>query len=215
MNNLYHHGQAQLHSMHRHLQAAQNEVGDRQRQIVATEQELQREREDHELLNQQFVELQECHFKLLKEHEGSERLHEDLHKSVQDSKTFADEVARRAEGLVNSLRARPAGGEAGELQNGQSISEMILESAKNALLVEAVSSQHSEEEHFTKLKYVMDQNMEFQQRNMALSKQIETLSQQVEDGKNEVASLNKALELAAEDGRRKKPRRGKTSAGKG
>jgi hypothetical protein len=49
---------------------------------------------------------------------------------------------------------------------------------------------------------------------MGLSNQIETLSQQVEDGKNEVASLNKALELAAEDGRRKKPQRGKTSAGK-
>ncbi|RII04511.1 hypothetical protein CUC08_Gglean011898 [Alternaria sp. MG1] len=92
---------------------------------------------------------------------------------------------------------------------------MILESAKNALLVEAVSGQHLEDELFTKLKHVMDQNVELQQRDMALSKQIETLSQQVEEGKNELASLNKALELAAEGGRRKKPRRGKMSASKG
>jgi cell division septum initiation protein DivIVA len=61
----------------------------------------------------------------------------------------------------------------------------------------------------------MDKNVKLQQRNMALSKQIETLSQQVEEGKNELASLNKALELAAEGGRRKKPRRGKMSASKG
>jgi chromosome segregation ATPase len=140
MNNLYHHGQAQLHSIHRHLQAAQNEVRDRQRQIIAIEQELQREREDHELLNQQFVELQECYFKLLKEHEGSKRLHEDLHKSVQDSKTFANKVARRAKGLVSSLQAKLAKSKVEELQNSQSISKIILKSAKNALLVEAVSS---------------------------------------------------------------------------
>jgi chromosome segregation ATPase len=215
MSNLYHHGQAQLHSMHRHLQAAQNEIGNTQRQVAATEQELQREREGHELLHQQFAELQECHFKLLKEYEGSERLCEDLRRSAQDSKTFADEVARRVEGLVNSPQTRLAGGKAGELDNEQSISAMILESAKNALLVEAISGQHSEDEHFTKLKHVMDKNVKLQQRNMALSKQIETLSQQVEEGKNELASLNKALELAAEGGRRKKPRRGKMSASKG
>jgi uncharacterized phage infection (PIP) family protein YhgE len=208
MSNLYHHGQAQLHSMHRHLQAAQNEIGNTQRQVAATEQELQRERQGHELLHQQFAELQECHFKLLKEYEGSERLCEDLHRSAQDSKTFADEVARRVEGLVNSPQTRLAGGKAGELDNDQSISAMILESAKNALLVEAVSGQHSEDEHFIKLKHVVDQNVELQQRNMALS-------QQVEEGKNELASLNKALELAAEGGRRKKPRRGKMSASKG
>ena len=126
---------------------------------------------------------------------------------------FADEVAKRAESLVNNLRAKLDGGEAGELQNGQTISGMILESAKNALLVQAISSQNPEE-HFTKLKYVMDQNVDLQQRNRELSDKIKTLFQQVEDGKTEAASLNKALELAAEDGRRRKPRRGKRSAGK-
>jgi chromosome segregation ATPase len=207
MNNLYHNSQAQLHSIYRHLQATQS-------QIAATEQELQREREASELLNQQFIELQECHCKLLKEHENCEGLNEDLTRSAKDSKIFADEVARRAEDVVNNLQAKMAGGKVGEPQDGQSISRMILESAKNALLVEAISSQHPEEEHFTKLKYVMDQNVDFQQRNMELSKQIETLSQQVEDGKNEVASLGKALELAVESRRQKKPRRAKILAGR-
>ena len=176
MSNLYHHGQAELQSMHSHLQAAQNEVGNAQRQVVATEKELQREREASELLNQQFIELQECHDKLLEEYESSERLQEDLNTSVTDAQMFADEVAGRAESLVNNLRARLAGGEVEELQDGQSISRMILESAKNALLVEAFSSQHSEEEHFTKLRYVMDQNVDFQHRNMELSEQIKSLS---------------------------------------
>lgn len=213
MNNLYHHNLAQLQDVHRQLQATQNEVGNARRQIVATEQELQREREESELLNQQFIKLQECHCKILKEHENSEGLHVDLSQSAKNSQMFADEVAKRAESLVNNLRAKLDGGEAGELQNGQSISGMILESAKNALLVQAISS-HNPEEHFTKLKYVMDQNVDLQQRNRGLSDKIKTLSQQLEDGKNEVASLNKALELAAEDGRRKKPRRGRRSTGK-
>jgi hypothetical protein len=213
MSSLYYHNQAQLQNIYHQLQTTQNEVGKARRQIVATEQELRREREESELINQQFIELQECHSKLLKEHESSEGLHGDLNQSAADSQMFADEVAKRAESLVNNLRAKLDGGEAGELQNGQSISGMILESAKNALLVQAISSQNPEE-HFTKLKYVMDQNVDLQQRNRELSDKIKTLYQQVEDGKAEAASLNKALELAAEDGRRRKPRRGKRSAGK-
>jgi hypothetical protein len=124
---------------------------------------------------------------------------------------FADEVTRRAESLVNDLRAKLAGDEVAELQNGQSISGMILESAKNALLVKAMSTQHSEEDPLTQLSYVMDQNVGLQQHNVELSKQVETLSRKVEDGKNEVASLSKALELTADDKPRKKPRRGKMS----
>jgi hypothetical protein len=53
-----------------------------------------------------------------------------------------------------------------------------------------------------------------QQRNIELSDKIEILSKQLEDGKNEVISLNKALKLTAEDRRRKKPRRGKRSVRK-
>ncbi|KZM24117.1 hypothetical protein ST47_g4737 [Ascochyta rabiei] len=200
--------------MHHHLQATQNEVGNKRRQLLAAEQELQREREANELLNQQCAELQECHYKLLKAHENAEELQKDLSQSVNDSKIFADEVARRAESLVNDLRAKLAGGNVAELQNGQSISGMILESAKNTLLLQAISSQHSEEDPITPLSHVTDQNVGLQQRNNELSRQVETLSRQVEDGRNEVTNLNKALELTAEDGRRKKPRRGKMSGGK-
>ncbi|UPX14616.1 uncharacterized protein EKO05_0005093 [Ascochyta rabiei] len=214
MSNLYYYGQSQLQNMHHHLQATQNEVGNKRRQLLAAEQELQREREANELLNQQCAELQECHYKLLKAHENAEELQKDLSQSVNDSKIFADEVARRAESLVNDLRAKLAGGNVAELQNGQSISGMILESAKNTLLLQAISSQHSEEDPITPLSHVTDQNVGLQQRNNELSRQVETLSRQVEDGKNEVTNLNKALELTAEDGRRKKPRRGKMSGGK-
>jgi hypothetical protein len=72
---------------------------------------------------------------------------------------FADEVARRAVSLVNELQAKLAGGEVSELQNGQSISGMILESAKNALLVKAFSSQNSEEDPLTLLSFITDQNV--------------------------------------------------------
>jgi DNA polymerase III alpha subunit (gram-positive type) len=202
ISNLYHHGQSQLQSMYHQLQAtrsyleaAQNDVEDTRGQILVTEQELQREREASELLHQQSAELQECHHKLLKEHESAKELQKDLSQSLNNSKMFADEVARRAESLVNKLQAKLAEGEVSELPNGQSISGMILESAKNALLVKAFSSQHPEEDPLAQLSFITDQCVGLQQHNRELSLQVETLSRQVEDGK-------------------KKPRRGKMSRGK-
>jgi predicted nucleic acid-binding Zn-ribbon protein len=181
------------------LQATQNESDNTQRQKLAVEQALERERKANELVNQRFMELQE-------RYKSAEELQEDLRKYVDRSKTFANEVAMRAEGLVNDLRAKLAGGEVAELQNGQSICGMILESAKNALLVRAISSQNSEANPLEPLGYITDQNMDLQQ-------QVETLSKQVKDGKNEIANLNEALKLTADDGPRKKSRRGKISGG--
>lgn len=221
MHSLYYQGQLQLQSMHHQMKATQsylqvnaNAVEDAQRQKLAVEQELKQEREANELVNQQFVELQDLHCELLDKYKSTEEIQEDLSRYVNDSKMFSDEVARRAESLVNGLRAKLAGGEVTELPNGQSISGMILESAKNALLVRAISSQHSEENPLTPLGYVTDQNVVLQQCNMDLSKQVESLTKQVEDGKNEVVNLKTALELTSGDGRRKKSRRGKMSEGK-
>jgi hypothetical protein len=86
---------------------------------------------------------------------------------------------------------------------------MILELAKNALLVRAISSQYLEENLLTLLEYITDQNIVLQQRNIDLSIQVKSLSKQVEDRKNKVANLVKALKLTARDRRRKKPQRGK------
>jgi hypothetical protein len=124
MSSIYHHGQNQLHKVHDQLLRTQNEVECRKRQISATEEELQRERAASELLHQQFMALQECHSQLLREHKCSKELQE----------MFADGLARRAGSTVNNLQATLAGGEVAELQNGQSISGMTQESAKNALL---------------------------------------------------------------------------------
>ena len=198
--------------MYHHLLLAQSEVGNTRRQNLAIEKVLQQERKASELFNQQFIELQECHDKLVKEYEGCAKIQEDLKKSATDARVFADEVAKRAQSLLNNSSVRLAEGDVVGSQNGQSISGMLLESAKNALLVQAISSQGSEDEEFTNLRDVTDQNVNFQYHIMKLQEQVKTLSQQVEDGRNEVASLNKALELATEDGRRKKSRRGKTSA---
>ncbi|KAA8611972.1 hypothetical protein PtrSN002B_005540 [Pyrenophora tritici-repentis] len=215
MSSLYQQGQTQLHNMHIQLKATHNYIQataeDTRRRYLAIENELNLEREANELVNQQLAELEEHHCELLKKYKSAEELREDLSKYMNNSDMFANEVARRAESLVNDLQAKLAGGQVAELQNGQSISEMILESAKNALLVRAISGQHSEENPLTPLEYITDQNVVLQQRNMDLSIQVESLSKQVEDGKNEVANLVKALELTAGDGRRKKPRRGKMS----
>ncbi|KAF2844033.1 hypothetical protein T440DRAFT_410940, partial [Plenodomus tracheiphilus IPT5] len=63
----------------------------------------------------QYAELQEYHYKLLKEQESAKELREDLSQSVNNLKMFADEVARQAESLVNDLQAKLAGGKIVEL----------------------------------------------------------------------------------------------------
>ena len=131
MSSLYHQGQYQLQSIHQqlqatrndlqatqsHLQATHNEVENTRRQISVAERELQQEREASELLNQEFAELQACHYKLEKEYESAEGLQEGSSQSVTNSRMFADKVARRAESLVNNLQAKLARGEVAELQN--------------------------------------------------------------------------------------------------
>ncbi|KAJ5025161.1 hypothetical protein J3E73DRAFT_392406 [Bipolaris maydis] len=187
MTNLYTHGQGQLQSMYNDLQAAQSEVGNTRRQILAIEKILQQERKASELFNQQFMELQEYHDKLLKEYESCVKVQKDLNKSAKESRMFANKVARRAESLLKSSPASQAGGDVEESQK----------SAKNALLVQAISSQHLEDENFTQLRYVINQNVDFQHQNIELLK----------DRKNEVASLNKALKIATEDRQQKRSQR--------
>ncbi|KAJ6280807.1 hypothetical protein J3E71DRAFT_362225 [Bipolaris maydis] len=193
----------QLQSMYNDLQAAQSEVGNTRRQILAIEKILQQERKASELFNQQFMELQEYHDKLLKEYESCVKVQKDLNKSAKESRMFANKVARRAESLLKSSPASQAGGDVEESQK----------SAKNALLVQAISSQHLEDENFTQLRYVINQNVDFQHQNIELRKQIQTLSQQVKDRKNEVASLNKALKIATEDRQQKRSQREKSLVG--
>ena len=196
----------QLQNIYPHFQANQRQLQETQSRLLATQneveniqQELQRERQENELLHQQFLDQQDCHCKLLEELKSAEGLEEDLRRS----KMFADEVAKQAESLVNDLQAKLAGGEVAELPNGRSISGMILESAKNALLIEAFS-QNLEEGTHTPLSYLTEKNVLLQQSNEQLSLQVIILSRQVEDGKSEVANLKKALELTAEDGQRRK-----------
>jgi hypothetical protein len=218
LQNMYRHVQAnqsQLQATQSQLQATQSQLQATQSRLLATQnevgntrQELQQEREASELLHQQFVDQQECHCKLLEELKSAEGLEEDL----RQSKMFADEVAKQAESLVNDLHAKLAGGEVAELPNGRSISGMILESARNALLIEAFS-QNLEEGTHTPLSYLTEQNVLLQQSSKELSQQVKILSRQVEDGKSEVANLKKALELTAEDGQRKK-RRGRPAGRK-
>ncbi|KAJ6201960.1 hypothetical protein J3E72DRAFT_182298 [Bipolaris maydis] len=214
MTNLYHHGQTQLqnmynqlHTVYNQLQVTQNNLENTRRQMLAAEKELQREREASELLHQEFSELQECHDKLIKQYDSCVKVQEDLNKSATDSRMLAYEVARQAESLLENSPANLAGGGMNNSENGQSISRMLLESAKNALLVHATSSQHLEDEGFTKFRNFIDENVELREDK-------KTLSQQVEDGRDEIASLKKALEIATEDRQRKKSRRGKTLAGK-
>jgi hypothetical protein len=106
--------------------------------------------------------------------------------------------------------------------NGQNIGELLLESAKNLQLVNAMSGNYTDDDTVTKLKYCTEQNFEIQQRNNQLYHQLITMNQQVENGNTKIANLEKAmdqlakngddeiaLELASEDKQQKRTRRAK------
>jgi hypothetical protein len=192
------------------LQATSNQCQYFRGQLETTNRELERERKASEIVNQRSQEREECHCKLQKDYHRVKEENAYLQQSIEDSEALLRETTRRADELSNGFRARAARGEVADPLNGQSLSELVLESAKDSLLVRAMSGQYSEEDLVTRLKNVMEENISFQLRNEDLARQNMTITQELGDGNNEIANLKKVLELTEEDNnQRKKPRRGK------
>jgi hypothetical protein len=214
MNSLYHAAKSQLDNTQQQYYATKTQLQTTQQQYQAhanwlqdqlqsTQLELERERKASEVVNQQFLALEDSYLALQEEQKRTEQ-------SERNALVFAKEVSRQVEGL----------------HNGQSMGELILESAKNQQLVHAMSGNYTEDDTVTKLKYFMEQNVEIQQRSNELYHQLKAKNQQVENGKieiakvekamgelaknrgDEIANLKKALELAGED-KQKRTRRAK------
>jgi hypothetical protein len=154
--------------------------------LESTQHELERERKASEVINQQFLELQDWHNELQKDCNRREQ-------SERTAHAFADEVSRQVKGL----------------HDGRPIHDLIIESVGNAHLVNRLSGQYTEEETITELKRVMEENIDLQRHHMELCEQFEAVSKKVEKGDKEIVDLRKALELTTEDKQRKKTRRGK------
>lgn len=208
MNNLYHHGQAQLQTTLARLQSTQSQLHHTHIQNTEIQKELDRERGACELVHQQLLELEQNYGNLQKDQEEAVALQAQLTKSVEEYQSYAQEVARQAEEIINDLRTGSAEREVGEKPNGQSISAMIMQSAKNALLVEATARGYSETDILHRLKNVIDQNAEFQLQIESLSETLGARDGELEARNKEIASLNKALELTAEGGKQTRTRRG-------
>jgi FtsZ-binding cell division protein ZapB len=180
-----------------------------QAELYSTQKKLQEERETFEVANQDFLTLEDCYLKLQEENKRLAAQTCYLEQSVEASDENAKEVSKRAQSLIDHLRAEMSGGEVAEVYKGQSMSAMILEFAKNSLLVKTMSEKFPEEHAITQLKYVMDNNVQFQLDIVDLKEQNKTLVQQMGNANNENANLKKALELATEDQPRRGRRRGK------
>jgi hypothetical protein len=166
--------------------------------------------------------MKEKHGNLQKDQEEAVALQAQLTRSIEEYRSYAEEVSREAEETINGLCAGITKGEDGEEHNGQSISAMIMQSAKNALFVEATTRGYSETDILHRLKYAIDQNAAIQLRIESLSGALETRdreletrdrqlgarSKELEARDKEISSLNKALELASEGGKQTRPRRG-------
>jgi hypothetical protein len=228
MNSLYHAAKSQLDNTQQQYYATKTQLQTTQQQYQAhanwlqdqlqsTQLELERERKASEVVNQQFLALEDSYLALQEEQKRTEQ-------SERNALVFAKEVSKQVEGL----------------HNGQSMGELILESVKNQELVHAMSGNYTEDDTVTKLKYFMEQNVEIQQRSNELyyqlkakkteiaevENQLKAKNQQVENGKieiakvekamgelaknrgDEIANLKKALELAGED-KQKRTRRAK------
>jgi phage shock protein A len=222
MNNLYHQGQAQLQTTLARFQSIQNELRHAHIQNIEIQKELDKERNTCELVNQQLLEMKEKHGNLQKDQEEAVALQAQLTRSIEEYRSYAEEVSRQAEETINGLCAGITKGEDGEEHNGQSISAMIMQSAKNALFVEATTRGYSETDILHRLKYAIDQNAAIQLRIESLSGALETRdreletrdrqlgarSKELEARDKEISSLNKALELSSEGGKQTRPRRG-------
>jgi hypothetical protein len=214
LNNLYQSTRFQLANTQQQLQQYAEQC-QTERQYIKTEldstlQRLHEERDASEVVNQDFSTLEDCHLKLQEEHKRIVAHNYHLEESVKTSNEYAKEVSVKAESLINHhLQTEGRGGEAAEGRKGQSLSAMILESAKNSLLVNAMSRQFPEEHINNQLKYVMDNNVQFQLRITELEQQNKVMSQQLENANNENANLKKAAELVSEDQQQQKPRRGR------
>lgn len=229
MNNLYHQGQAQLQTTLARFQSIQNELRHTHIQNIEIQKELDKERNTCELVNQQLLEMKEKHGNLQKDQEEAVALQVQLTRSIEEYRFYAEEVSRQAEETINGLCAGITKGEDGEEHNGQSISAMITQSAKNALFVEATTRGYSETDILHRLKYAIEQNAAIQLRIESLSGELETRDRELETlyreletrdrqlgARNkeleardkEISSLNKALELASEGGKQTRPRRG-------
>lgn len=229
MNNLYHQGQAQLQTTLARFQSIQNELRHTHIQNIEIQKELDKERNTCELVNQQLLEMKEKHGNLQKDQEEAVALQVQLTRSIEEYRSYAEEVSRQAEETINGLCAGITKGEDGEEHNGQSISAMITQSAKNALFVEATTRGYSETDILHRLKYAIEQNAAIQLRIESLSGELETRDRELETlyreletrdrqlgARNkeleardkEISSLNKALELASEGGKQTRPRRG-------
>ncbi|KAF9729886.1 hypothetical protein PMIN01_11819 [Paraphaeosphaeria minitans] len=222
MNNLYHQGQAQLQNTLAQLQSTHIQLRHTQSQNIEIQKELDRARGACELVNQEFLELKQNHDNLQKDQEEAVALQAQLTKSMEEYRSYAEEVARQAQEIINNVRTGPTEGEVGEGHNGQSISAIILQSAKSVLLVEATTRGYSETDILDRLKYVIDQNAVFRLQIGSLSealeargkeleargKELEARGKELEARDKEIASLNKAFELTAEEGKRTRSRRG-------
>ncbi|KAF2818096.1 hypothetical protein CC86DRAFT_364732 [Ophiobolus disseminans] len=210
-NNLYHYTRSQLENTHNQVQLTKYHA---QKEVHASQVELQKEREAHELANQRYAELKERHSTLEERHACATTINYKLNEKLEQSQAFATRVSEKAEGLVNNFRTER--GEVVEDQNGQSVKNMILESANNAWLVAALSGQFSEEHLYARLNLVMAQNTEFEKRNTKIEEQAAALATKVEEGEAEIASLKMALELTTADGtQRKQPKRARMKVPKG
>jgi hypothetical protein len=184
------------HNVQQHLRESQS-LRD---QLESIQLAMERERAEYDEIKQQCMEQDECHRRLLQNVQQSE-----------DYEQYCKGVCQEAEELVQYYKAKAEGVEQAGVQKGRTIGAMILESAKNKQLVDTMSGNYSEENIITKLKYVMDENVNLQLQNTQLDHQVAALVAQVENSNKELVNLTKALELASEDKQpNKKTRRRKT-----
>jgi hypothetical protein len=153
------------------------------------QQELERERITSETYKQDFYEAK-AELQDYESQPGPEEIHD-----AEESQKATERALEQAESVINGLRAQLAkerGAPDSSLAPGKSIGQVLLESAKNEALVRYMGEmlEGSEEGIVSTLADIANTNVQFQVRNRELTAEVES-------GKNEIASLRKALEITA------------------
>lgn len=155
---------------------------------------INEERKQYELMYQEKLALENTAQTLRNNVQGLETKVKSLENTVQHNNALAQALKKQTTRLLGhyNLGHEPC-------PDPQSISDMLEESAKNALLVQGLTAQFSDPQQLQEMKGQIDIRFEYERREKELRKEIE-------DNKWEIEQLKNLTDLT-DDTHQKKSRR--------
>ncbi|KAF2008336.1 hypothetical protein BU24DRAFT_498030 [Aaosphaeria arxii CBS 175.79] len=183
--------------------AVETERGKSRHEIEKIQIELEHEKRTNEHLNQRLKDA----LSQLEETKVIATNYDERFKQMEEHNTSlqrkAHEITENSECVIENLQSQLAKlrGEDWKRPEGQSIGQLLVESATNRVLLQAREKldDGKYDDILTELQRVSEYNIKYQMWVRDLKKENEELLKKVQSGKEELANLTKAVELNNEE----------------